>query len=216
MKWKKWKLWSVILFVLILIVASWLYQNRRTAVYERIIQQDGYTLSLVEQGITVEFFLKPEWIPERDGEEKRLNLVIEEKFDTKIILEKVAKREKDFYIQLNTDPYPNRTTGQLLSTSLITEGSFTSTSGRWQATDNVGDDLLEGNFGGGEGPGNLSILAINDADREKFAQGAHIRYSGYYLYEYQQLPGEYTAFWLASLVTALVIVMLVVFYRKRS
>lgn len=94
MKWNNWKLWSVILLVLILIVASWLYQNRRTAVYERIIQQDGYTLSLVDEGITAEFFLKPEWIPERDGEEKKLNLVIEEKFDTKIILEKVAKRER--------------------------------------------------------------------------------------------------------------------------
>ncbi|MCA0757753.1 hypothetical protein KP806_22070 [Paenibacillus sp. N4] len=216
MRWANWKLWSVILLVLILIVASWIYLNRRAAVYERIIQQDGYTLSLVDEGIAAEFFLKPEWIPEREGEEKRLNLVIEEKFGTKIILEKVAKRKKDFYIQLNAVSYPNRSSGQLLSTSLLLDGSIASANGGWQVTDKAENNLLEDGFGGGEGPGNVSILAINDADRKKFANGANIRYTGYYLYNYQKLPGDYAAFWSASLVTAFIIVMLVVFYRNRS
>lgn len=214
----KWKVSLGIVLVVILIGANWLYQNRSEAVYERIIHQDGYTLSLVKEGIAAEFFLRPEWIPEQDGEEKKLNLVIEEKFDTEIVLEKVAKRENDFYIQLNVVPHPNRTSGQLLSTSLIANGSFMSPGShtKWQVTDTAGDDLLGGSFGTGEGPGNLSVLFIQDADREKFVQGANVRYSGYYLYGYHQLPGEYAAFWLPILFTVLLIVVLTVFYRKRS
>ncbi|MEF3305713.1 hypothetical protein [Paenibacillus sp. GYB003] len=214
----KWKVSFGIVLVVILIVANWLYQNRSEAVYERITNQDGYTLSLVKEGVAAEFFLKPEWIPNRDGEEKRLNLVIEEKFDTKIVLEKVAKREKDFYIQLNTIPHPNRASGQLLSTSLIAGGSFTSTGSftKWQVTDAAGRDLLGGSFGTGDGPGNVSSLFINDADRGKFEQGANVRFSGYYLYGYRQLPGEYAAYWLPILFTAMLVVVPAVLYRKRS
>ncbi|WP_409340470.1 hypothetical protein [Paenibacillus sp. MBLB4367] len=215
----KWKLsFGIVLVVVILIAANWLYQNRSEEVFERITHQDGYTLSLVKEGIETEFFLKPEWIPKRDGEEKRLNLVIEEKFDTKIVLEKVAKREKDFYIQLNTIPHPNRTSGQLLSTYLIANESFTSTGSytKWQVTDAAGHDLLGGSFGTGDGPGNVSALFIDDADREKFEHGANVRFSGFYLYGYRQLPGEYAAFWLPILFTLLLIVVLAVLYRKHS
>lgn len=214
----KWKVLLGIVLIVIVIAASWLYRNRGEAVYERVINQDGYTLSLVKEGIAVEFFLEPEWIPKQAGEETRLNLVLEEKFDTIVVLEKVAKRENDFYIQLNTIPHPNRTSGQLLSTSLIANGSFTSTGSftKWQVTDTAGHDLLAGNFGTGDGPGNLSSLFINDSDREKFAQGADIRFSGYYLYGYRQLPGEYTAFWLPILFTVLLIAVLAVLYRKRA
>lgn len=214
----KWKVSFGIVLVVVLIAANWLYQNRSEAVYERIIRQDGYTLSLVKEGISADFFLKPEWIPIRDGEEKRLDLVIEEKFDTKIVLEKVAKRGKDFYIQLNTIPYPNRTSGHLITTSLITDGSFTSTGSfaKWEVTDAAGYDLLGGSFGTGDGPGNLSSLFINDEDREKFEQGANVRFSGYYLYGYRQLSGGYASFWLPILFTVLLVVVLVVLYRKYS
>ena len=94
----KWKVSLGTVLVVMLIVAYWLYQNRSEAVYERIIQQDGYTLSLVKEGIAAEFFLKPEWIPEQDGEEIQLNLVIEKKFETEIVLEKIGKRKNDFYL----------------------------------------------------------------------------------------------------------------------
>ncbi|MDF2724080.1 MAG: hypothetical protein K0Q59_3755, partial [Paenibacillus sp.] len=214
----KWKLSFGIVLIVILIVANWLYQNRSEAVYERIIQQDGYTLSLVTEGISAQFFLKPEWIPKQNGEEKRLNLVIEAKFDTKIVLEKVAKREKDFYIQLNTIPYPDRSSGQLLSTNLIANGSFTSAGGypKWQITDAEGRSLLGSSFGTGDGPGNLSALFIDDADLEKFDQGAYVRFSGYNLYGYRQLPGGYAAFWLPIVLIMLFAILLGVLYRKRS
>ncbi|GAB2693367.1 hypothetical protein ACFQWB_10230 [Paenibacillus thermoaerophilus] len=94
------------------IAGAWAYHHRSEAVYDRIIHQEGYTVSLIKEQISTEFFLIPEWIPERNGEEKQLNRVIDDKFGTRIIFEKVGKRERDFFIQLNAISYPNRKSGQ--------------------------------------------------------------------------------------------------------
>lgn len=204
------------LLISLLCTGSWLYHNRDEAVYQRIINQDGYSLSLVKEGITVDFFLKPEWIPKEVGENK-LNLVIAEKFDSDIVLEKVGKREKDFYIELNVVPHPNRTSGQLLSISLIAHQSFTHTGGfKWTITDSAGKDLLGDHYGTGEGPGNSSGIYIEDSELEKFKNGVNVRYSGYYLYGYHQYNKSYSGIWPTIMVTVLIIGSLVMLYRKRT
>ena len=154
----------------------------------------------------------------RSGGENRLNLVIAEQFDTEIVLEAVAKRENDFYIQLNIIPHPNRISGQLLSTSLIMDGTSTLTgdSIRWQVIDDTGTDLLGGRFGTGDGPGNISVLFIEDTYRDKLAQGAHVRFSGYYLYGYRQLPWEYGPLWRVIFYSLIIVAGIVVLYRKRT
>ncbi|AJY73459.1 hypothetical protein VN24_00995 [Paenibacillus beijingensis] len=214
----KWKVAIVFMLAVLLLASTWAYHHRSEAVYDRIIHQRGYVVSLVKEHISSEFFLRPEWIPERNGDEKQLNLVIDDKFGTKIILEKIGKRERDFFIQLNAIPYPNRKLGQLLLTSFITpDGSFT-TSGnfdRWVVTDPAGQDILHRNFGTGNGPGNISSIFIDDPYRDKFEQGAYVRFSGYNLYGYQQLDGELETYWIPILFLGLLLV-LVALYRRRS
>ncbi|WP_208403399.1 hypothetical protein [Paenibacillus sp. BK720] len=193
-----------------------LYHNRSSAVYQRIINQEGYSLSLVKEGVAVEFFLKPEWIPKEVGETK-LNLVVERKFDSDIILEKVGKSQKHFYIQLNVVPHPNRSSGQLLNISHITNDSFINSNGpEWQITDTTGKDLLGGTYGGGEGPGNAISVDIPETELSKFAQGAHVRFSGFYLYGYAKLNQSNVTIWLSALFPLLVIACLIMLYRKRS
>ncbi|MCM3630710.1 hypothetical protein M3194_25585 [Paenibacillus glycanilyticus] len=204
------------LLVSILWTASWLYNNRSSAVYQRIINQDGYSLSLVKEGISAEFSLKPEWIPEEVGETE-LDLVIAKKFDSDIVLEKVGKRENDFYIQLNVVPHPNRSSGQLLHISRITNDTFTYTGGfKWTITDPTGKDVLGNQYGAGEGPGNLSDIFIDDVHREKFKDGVTVRYSGYYLYGYQQYNKSYSGAVPTLFISVLVIGSLVLLYRKRA
>lgn len=204
------------LLISILVTASWLYYNRSEAVYDRIINQQGYSMSLVKEGVSVGFFLKPEWIPKEVGE-TQLDLVIARKFDSDIVLEKVGKRETDFYIQLNVVPHPDRTSGQLLNTSIITNHSFTSTGGfKWKLTDDAGNDLLENHYGTGEGPGNTSVIFIEDTDRDKFSQGANVHYSGYSLYGYHQYNKSYYGVLLPIFITVLTIGSLVILYRKRT
>lgn len=213
----KWKIVIGILLAFILLTAFWFIHNRSEAIYNRIIHEDGYDLSLVKEGISAEFFMKPEWIPEREGEENRLNLVISKQGDTDIVLEKVAKREKDFYIQLNLAPHPNRRSGQLLSTSIIENGTF-STGNRhgWQLTDLEGTEMLKGQFGTGCGPGNLSNIFIDDTFRDKFADGAHVRFSGYYLYGYRLLPTHFASVLLSIFYIVMVIAGLMMLYRRRA
>ncbi|MCK9859934.1 hypothetical protein [Paenibacillus sp. ATY16] len=220
MKWKlAWKIAAGILAAVILFTAVQLiqlYHNRSSAVYQRIINQDGYSLSLVKEGVAVEFFLKPEWIPKEIGETK-LNLVVAKKFDSDIVLEKVSKREKDLYIQLNVVPHPNPKSGQILNIALITKDSFINTNGpEWIITDATGKDVLGGTYGGGEGPGNAISIDIPDTQLAKFAQGVHVRFSGFYLYGYTKLDQSIISIWLSALIPLLVIACLIMLYRRRS
>jgi hypothetical protein len=210
---------QILAFILvfgILYAASWLYHNRSEAVYQRIINQNGYSLALVKEGIAVDFFLKPEWIPEEVGETP-LNLVIAKKFDSDIVLEKVGKRDNDFYIQLNVVPHPSRTSGQLLNTSLITNNGFTTTTGfKWKITDAAGTDLLKDQYGAGEGPGNFSDIFIDDAYREKFKDGVNVQYAGYYLYGYTQFNKTTNNAWVPILYILLIVFSVNILYNKRS
>ena len=217
----KWKAAVGLLLVVLLSAGAWIYHHRSEAVYERILQQDGYTLTLIKEQIATEFFLKPEWIPEKTGEEKRLNVVIGEKFATKIVLEKVGKRERDFYIQLNAMPYPDRRSGQFLTTTLVHPNGSYSTPGhldRWVVTDPAGQDILNMNYSSGDGPGNLSMLFIDDTHLEKLEQGAHVRFSGYNLYGYRQLErGGLETYWVSMTVFgSLIVLALFYLYRRRT
>lgn len=214
----KWRIAAGLVLVVLWITAAWIFQNRSEQLYQRIIQQEGYTLFHVKEGIAVEFSLQPEWIPDQNGEEKLLNLVLEKKFDTEIVLEKVAKRETDFYMQLNLVQHPNRTSGQLLLTSIMSDASVVSASSHmgWQVHDAAGNDVLGESYSTGEGPGNIAIVFIDDAKRGMFAQGGHVRYSGYHLYGYEQLPGVLASFLLSSLSIVLIVIGLIVLYSKRT
>lgn len=204
------------LLLSILCTASWLYHNRSEAVYDRIINQKGYSLSLVKAEMSVDFFLKPEWIPKEIGETK-LDLVIAKKFDSDIMLEKIVRRDTEFYIQLNVVPHPGRTSGQLLSISHLTNDPFTGTGNpKWIITDATGEDLLGGTYGAGEGPGNLTSVSINETELDKFSQGANVRFSGFYLYGYQKYNTSYYGILLPIVFTVLVIGSLVMLYRKRT
>ncbi|MEK3885577.1 hypothetical protein, partial [Paenibacillus sp. PL2-23] len=99
----RWKLGLGVVLAGRMLTMLWLYHNRSEAVYDRIINQQGYSLALVKEGISAEFFLRPEWIPEQNGEETVLNRVILDQFDTEVVLEKVQRRERDFFINIAQD-----------------------------------------------------------------------------------------------------------------
>lgn len=215
---KRWRAVAGAALIVLLLAGAWLYYYRSEAVYERIVNRDGYSVSLIKEQVSTEFYLKPEWIPERDGEENELNLVLEEKFGTRIILERVGKREDDFFIQLDAVPNPNVGSGQLLLTDYINaDGSFSSGDfGNWVVTDSEGKDILGGSYGAGSGPSNQSAIFIDDSYRERFEQGAYVRFSGYNLYGYRQLTGTPWVTWLFSLAAAGLWLYLIVLYRRRG
>ncbi|MCI3920734.1 hypothetical protein MO973_10870 [Paenibacillus sp. TRM 82003] len=213
----RWKLSLAIVMVAAVTTAFWLYHHRSEALYDRIIHQDGYSLSLIQEGVAAEFFLKPEWIPKEKDAKTELNLVVAELFDTDIVLEGVLRQEDGVHIQIAAVPKPNRSAGLTLSTYLIENGGFTSTSGNeWTVTDAAGNDLLKDGYGSGEGSGNHNWVVIRTEDLAKLEQGAYVRHAGYYLYAYRQLENGAAAFWLPALVTIALILALAKLYRSRT
>ncbi|MCU6707315.1 hypothetical protein M6D81_01220 [Paenibacillus sp. J5C_2022] len=214
----KWRLLISIGLAVVIMAAIWTYHNRDEAVYQRIVQQDGYTLGLVKEGVETEFFLKPEWIPEKSEGENKLHLVVDEKFDTEIVLERVLRRGNNISIELNTIPDPDRNSGQFLSIYQIVPESFISTRSRekWVVTDHEGNDLLKGRFSAGSGPGNYVSVTVKNVEIEKLRQGGHIRYSGYYLYGYRSETGELAPYVFPGFLIILLIVVLTVIYHKHK
>ncbi|QNK59268.1 hypothetical protein [Paenibacillus sp. PAMC21692] len=214
-----WRLLIAALLAVGAIATQWLYGNRSDAIYERVMSRQGYDTTLVKEGISTTFLLKPEWIPEGVGEENKLNLVLEKKFNTTILLESVTKQNNDIYVQLNAIPSMSLRAGRYLTTSLILDnGSFT-TSGaveRWQVTDNSGRDLLNGSYGATEGPSNMAGISFDFANEDVLREGVTIRFAGYNLYGYRQHDGGLLASaWLPFSGIA-VLIVLILLYRRRE
>ncbi|MFF2480737.1 hypothetical protein [Paenibacillus sp. NPDC058071] len=214
----KWKFLLPIVLAVILLTGSWMYHNRSDAVYDRIINKNGYALSLVKEQVAVEFTLKPEWLPKKDGEENRLKLVIAEKFGTQIILDSIIKNANELHIELNAVSHPDRESGQLLTAFYINpNGSFTTNSdfNRWSITDSAGRDLLGGQFGMGDGPGNLTGISIESSQLHKFEQDVLVRFSGYNLYSYHLLDSGLSSY-LYFIPLLIVLALLPLLYRRRT
>ncbi|CAM3796445.1 hypothetical protein [Marinicrinis lubricantis] len=213
-----WKAATGLAAALLILVGAWFYEHRSEALYDRIIHQQGYEISLIQEQVAVEFFLQPEWIPDERDEETILHLTVEEMHDTKIILEKVRREGNQFYIELDANPSPNRISGQLLTTSYVNSDGSYSTSNfndRWIIMDHEKKKIDFDGYGMGDGPGNLSSFSFDDRYLEQIDQGAYIRFSGYNLYGYRLLESgvklyiDYAIF-LGSLIA------LMLLYRKRT
>lgn len=187
----KWKLTLGCLLVVVIGVAAWASSmNRDEAVYSRIIDRQGYEVSLIQENVSTSFAVKPEWVPETIGEVNELNLVIEKKFNSTIVLESIGRRENDVYINLNAIPSTARNSGHLLTTSIIhSNGTYSTASGapegKWQISNESGKTITMSQYGTGDGPGNLSSIIINDEDDSLFDHDLNILFTGYNLYGYQ-------------------------------
>lgn len=186
----KWKLAIGCLLVVVIGVAAWAFMNRDEAVYNRIMNRQGYEVSLIQENVSTSFAIKPEWVPETIGEVNELNLVIEKKFNSTIVLESIGRRENDVYFNLNAIPSAARNSGHLLTTSIIhSNGTYSTASGapegKWQISNENGKTITMTQYGTGDGPGNLSSIFINDEDDSLFDQDLNILFTGYNLYGYQ-------------------------------
>lgn len=190
----KWKLTIGCLLVVLIGVAIWAYVNRDEAVYSRIMNRQGYEVSLIKENVSTSFVLKPDWVPETIGEVNELNLVIEKKFNSAIVLESVGRRENDVYINLNAIPSAARKSGHLLSTTVFNSNGTYSTAagapeGKWQLSNESEKTISLSQYGTGDGPDNLSYIFIKDEDENLFDQDLNILFTGYNLYGYKYTGG---------------------------
>jgi hypothetical protein len=184
---------KIMLFsLLILLISSqWIYSYYNDeAVLNRIVNEKGFLVSLKEERVAIEFYLDPQWIPLEINEGKYLNVVIAQLNDTKVILEKIVRRETEFYISLYAKSNINRKAGEFLYLLKINEdGTFTSSTyiDEWKIYDQGGNNLLkELSFGTGKGPDTSASIFLDNEYLDMFKEGVYINYSGFHLYEYKK------------------------------
>lgn len=190
----KWKVIIGCLLVLIVGIGVWTYVNRDEAVYDRIIKRQGYEVSLIKANVYTSFTLKPEWVPKTNGEVNRLNVFIEKKFNTTIVIDEIGRRDNEVYVQIKAIPSAPRKSGHLLSTTMINSDNTYSTvapppEGKWKISDKDGKAIPSMEYGTGDGPGDLSAIFIQDEEQNKFDQELIITFSGYNLYGYKYTGG---------------------------
>jgi hypothetical protein len=215
----KWKVLIGCLLVLIAGVSLWTYVNRDEAVYDRILHRQGYEVSLIKANVATSFTLKPEWVPESNGEVIRLNEFVEKKFNTTIVLDEIGRRDNEVYLQVKAIPSLPRKSGHVLSTTMIHPENTYSTvappsGGKWKISDKDGQAIPLMEYGTGDGPGDLSSIFIRDEDQNKFDQELIFTFTGYNLYGYKHTGGLIAE---GKLLLYIAVVIVLFFaYRRRE
>ena len=189
---------TILLSLIALFIASGVYFKRyysEEQTLNRIIKEQGYHLYVQDKGISFEFSVEEEWIPEHESENV-VNLLVKEQYQTKIILRKVIVSDSSitFDFEARTSTAANRRTGEFLYLDeIVNSGSFKSYDSieKWKFTDINGVDLIYDNhvidgYGSGQGPGNQFSVSLDQKYRNQIKEGLIVKFSGFILYKYSK------------------------------
>ena len=82
-------------------IYSFFFSSR--AILNNVSKLKGYELEIIEENKPIKLYIEEELFQLRDGEEKNLNIVLDEQYNTKIILEHIIRRDDDVYFSFTTD-----------------------------------------------------------------------------------------------------------------
>ncbi|UCZ51483.1 hypothetical protein LGQ02_11400 [Bacillus shivajii] len=178
---------ALIFLFLMIVFGYFIYLDHFTneGIYENVINQNHYQLQKIDNSITFELFIKPDWIPTKSGEEKELNSLTVKHYDTEIYLDQAVNRGHDIYFNFRTANNMKFSGGKFVSKSFINDdGTFTANADPYsiQLYDHQSRPLDIGQRG--FGPGENFSFGVPKGDQEKIKDGFYVRYSGYVLYEY--------------------------------
>lgn len=154
-------------------------------ILENVTSRTGYTLNLVKESESVEFFIEPEWVPFNEDEKKELDIVLTTKNNTNIILTEVWNRGNDIYFSFDTSYNMDYNQGTFMYNGLFNEDGTFSTFGIIDAFDihNLKNEKVEVGQTG-RGPNSAFSFGINPENYELIKDGFNVDYSGFLLYEY--------------------------------
>lgn len=175
---------SVILLVTIILFYRYYTINfTNEGIANKVIDRDGYSLSLETEQIPLEIFIKPEWIAFNQDERKELKIHLLEMHNTNILLDNVWNRGNDIYFSFSTTFNMKYKAGELLYNGFLNEdGTFTSPSGELKLYDKNMNELSVGQIG--IGPGSSFSFGIQPEEQKLISEGFYVKYNGFNLYNY--------------------------------
>lgn len=158
--------------------------NTDKAIFNRVINANGYTIQHIGQTDPLEYFINPEWIPLEKDVKLNVNEKLIESHNTTIVLDEVWNRGEDISFSFHLTFDMNQKEGDFLNTFILNQdGSSTSISTHIMLYD-VQHNEIETN-GIGVGLSNFSF-GINDENLDKIRDGFHVVHPGLQLHDYSK------------------------------
>lgn len=167
------------------------YESLFGGLFHYIIAQEDYQLELVDDAFTLEFFVRPEWIPLEDGQELILNEHVLSSHDTEFSLETAINRgdfASDIYFLFNGIHHLNLDEGSFITHVMIGEDGSITTGGCGfdciKVYDKNMDEIELGQRG--FGPGADFSFGIEREYMELLEDGFYVKITEFMLYEYKR------------------------------
>ncbi len=159
--------------------------NTDKAIFNRVINANGYTFQHIGTIDSLEYFIKPEWIPSEKDKKIRVNEKLIESHNTTVVLDEVWNRGEDISFSFHLTFNMNQKEGEFLNTYISNvDGSSTSGSTHLMLYDIQHNEIVTD--GAGEGPGPFFSFDINKEKLDFIRDGFHVVHNGLQLHEYSK------------------------------
>lgn len=159
--------------------------NTDKAIFNRVISMNGYTIQHNGKTDPLEYFIKPEWIPSKQGEKLSVNERLIELHNTSIVIDEVWNRGNNISFSFHLMFDMNHNGGEFLNTYISNEdGTSTSGSSQIMIYDKQQKEIASN--GTGVGPGPSFSFNINKENLDLIRDGIHVVHSGLQLHEYSK------------------------------
>lgn len=178
----------LMVFAVVVIGYQYYYSNYTdTGIFDNVIKRQGYTLKQIKKPVSVELFIKPEWIPFKSDEQKKLTIKLIEKNSTNVFVDNVLNRGNDIYFNFHTTFNMKHNNGEFLYNGVFNDdGTFTTYGSPYDFIlyDKNGNKIDVGQTG--DGPNADFSFGVNPENQELLRDGFYVKYSGFILYEYSK------------------------------
>ena len=159
--------------------------NREKNSLTDMITSGNYRIIKEADQIDIHFFIKPEWIPFESKKPNKLNMVIAEKHNTKIILNEIWNQGDRIQFSFHSLYDLHNDNGKFLSNKMINDdGSYTNSSlfSNYQLTNLAEEKIIL--VGLTNGPDSQFSFDIGSVDFDKIKIGFNVKYTAMNLYRY--------------------------------
>ncbi|WP_077617487.1 hypothetical protein [Bacillus sinesaloumensis] len=178
----------ILLGCCVLVVYLFYFKTYSTkGILDNVTERDGYTLKLIKNNETVDFYIKPEWIPFASNEEKKLGIALASKNNTTIILDEVWNRGSDIHFNFDTIYDMKYDAGTFLYNGIFNEDGTFTTNGSYHDFDLYNKKAEQIDVGQtGYGPNSSFGFVIDSENYHLIRDGFFVEFSGFYMYEYNR------------------------------
>ncbi|MET1014654.1 MAG: hypothetical protein ABWX61_09155 [Paenisporosarcina sp.] len=180
------KIVIILIFFVVFILGFQSYNliNYNRTLFNSVINKEGYSLqSLGKQPI--EFFIKPEWIPNKSEVRKKVNQKLVKLHNTNLKLVDVTNNEWEMCFNMTTTYKFNQKEGKFMYIYLLNDDD-TVTSNMSQhdyvLLDNKNNEIEMGSMG--SGPDSDFSFCLDPENQKQILDGFKVKYNGFYLYKF--------------------------------